>query len=146
MLLIQAAAFFFLDRIPLFVRLPLPYFCNSLFTLLMPFQRYIYKSQETAYAWLIVLIMLFGGFCGLLQATLYGLAGSQGVVHYTAALMVGIGVSNVATNLLRMLFLAILPGYVSGAFTFFVLTALFLLVCGFLGIFLLRNEQIIGAY
>lgn len=84
--------------------------------------------------WLVFVILLtFGAINGMVQATVFGLAG-QLPGKYTAALMIGNGVSGIFSNAVRVIFLLVLPGdknMFASAFIFFSISALFLLVCSF---------------
>ena len=70
---------------------------------------------------------LFGTSYAILQATLYQIAGPS--ANLTNALMLGIGLSSLIVNAVRMIFLAAVPNLNIEAQMFFYGSALFLLFC-----------------
>ena len=81
------------------------------------------------YIFLLIISGIYGASVALLQVTLYGVAGSSAV--NTSAFMVGIGLSAMIVNLLRILLLVIEPNTVVGAYIFFGITAIFNLISTF---------------
>jgi len=104
MLGVQAIAFFFLSRIPLDLRLTLTFAINTLITFFIGMTPNLITDEATAYYMVITLAVLFGASVALLQATLYSCAGPCATL--TNHLMVGIGLSGLAINGLRIVLLA----------------------------------------
>jgi len=65
------------------------------------------QNESTAYWIVIGLAILFGSSIALLQGVLYGIAGPCAAL--TNNLMLGVGISGMVVNLLRMVFLASMP-------------------------------------
>ena len=74
--------------------------------------------------------MLFGSVYAVLQAALYGLAGPQAVL--LNKLNLGIGISGLSVNCLRIIVLASVESNSVGAQIFFYVTGAYLLVCTYL--------------
>ena len=64
-------------------------------------------NRNALYICLLLLSGLYGSSVALLQVTLYGIAGFSAAT--TSAFMVGIGLSAMIVNLLRILLLAVEP-------------------------------------
>lgn len=91
------------------------------------------KSAHTtavSYALVLTLGGLYGFSVAFLQVTLYGLAGPNPL--YTSAFMVGIGLSGIIVNSVRILLLFIIPDKTIQAYIFFGLATVFLAYCAYL--------------
>lgn len=81
------------------------------------------------------LILILGACTGLYQVSLYGTAGSLGDIKIMTAVQVGIGVSSLFVNLIRIIFLAANSDFEEGAFFFFVSSGFILLAIAVLSFF-----------
>lgn len=90
-----------------------------------------YIASAGAFWSCFVLLLVFGGFNGILQGTVFGLAGIM-PFKYMGAVMLGNGISGVTMNALRAILQVILPGkdnLFMVALLFFILAAMILWLC-----------------
>ena len=96
------------------------------------------QNESTAYWIVIGLSILFGSSIALLQGALYGVAGPCAAL--TNNLMLGVGISGMAINVLRMVFLASMPSNFSASSqAFFYMSGVFLAMCSVLGFMFVRR-------
>lgn len=104
MFAVQAVIFPFVKRIPLQVKLTAAFALATIITFLLVIVPLAISDQSKAYWTVIGLDIAFGCAYALLQAALYGTAGPAPAL--TANLMVGLGVSGLGINIIRMILLA----------------------------------------
>ena len=80
---------------------------NTVITVLLALLPLQISNQTTGYYSILGISALFGTSYAVLQATLYQIAGPS--AELTNALMLGIGVSSLVVNAVRMVFLAAVP-------------------------------------
>jgi hypothetical protein len=93
----------------LHIKMSITFALNATLTVLMAVIPVIISDENTSYCLELIMIILFGTAVAILQATLYGVAGP--VQSWTNNLMVGVGISSLLMNILRMIFLAVVPNY-----------------------------------
>ena len=106
------------------------FFINATLTIFLGIIPALIVDESISYIVELILTFLFGSSVAILQTALYGTAGPSKAL--TSSLMIGIGLSSLLMNLLRMLFLVLIPDYETGAIIFFSLTGVYLGVCAFL--------------
>lgn len=104
MLVFQAISFFFLQYIPLQARMTWTFLLNAFCTLLLVIVPLVVANEQKAYSIVIIMSVIYGSSYALLQATLYGVAGP--CADLTNNLMIGLGISGLAINMIRIIFLA----------------------------------------
>ena len=118
------------------------------FLLIMPF---IADSGDTLGFWIVFLaLLIFGWFTGIAQATIFGLAGTM-PFKYMAAVMLGNGISGIASNILRAITLVAFPGgdaedAKKSAILFFSISALFVFICASMYSLVLKNNEFFKFY
>lgn len=103
---------------------------SSLIVLVMPFMTH-YLSPAGSFWSNFGILLIFGAFNGILQGTVYGLAGIL-PFKYIGAVMFGNGVSGVMMNSLRAILQLILPGdnnLHTVSLLFFIVAAILLWIC-----------------
>ena len=138
MLLVQLVVYFFLQYLPLQFKLTATFLVNSIVTVLLVLIPLAVKDQATAYWITISLAVVFGCSYAILQATLYGVAGPCAAL--TNNLMLGIGLSGLIINAIRMIFLASIKNLDLEAQLFFYGSALFLFLCTYLSFTFVRGH------
>ena len=88
------------------------------------------SDQSTGYWVVIALSVLFGSVYAVLQASLYGLAGPAVVLLNN--LNLGIGLSGMSINLVRIVLVASVSSNTVSAQIFFYISGSFLIVCTYL--------------
>ena len=58
----------------------------------------------------------------------------------TSRFMLGIGISSVSMNFIRMIFLAAVPSYMVGAQVFVIISGIYLIACAINSFFFIRNH------
>lgn len=76
--------------------------------LLLPVMAHFLGSPDTEFYGCLLVLLIFGGFNGMVQAQVFGLGGIL-PGQYMGAIMFGNGLSGISTNLLRMAFTAAIP-------------------------------------
>ena len=127
MFLVQALAFFFMQDISLHVKVTVMFTVSTAVTFALVLVPLCIADEATAYWTVIALSVLFGSAYALLQAALYGLAGP--VAALINNLNLGIGISGLSVNVLRILVLASVESPTTGAYIFFFTTGAYLLFC-----------------
>jgi hypothetical protein len=112
---------------------------NGIVTALLALVPTQINNEKTAYLWTLILCVIFGCSYAVLQATLYGVAGPN--AGLTNKLMLGIGLSGLIVNAIRMIFLASITNLNLEAQVFFYGSAVYLLVCTFLSYTFVNNYQ-----
>ena len=113
MFLVQAIVFFLLQNIALQVKVTLMFAISTLVTFGLVLIPLCITDEATAYWTVIMLSVLFGTAYAILQAALYGLAGPN--AQLLNNLNLGIGISGLSVNLLRILVLATVESNTVGA-------------------------------
>jgi hypothetical protein len=123
----QLLVFFFLQYIPMQVKLTSCFALNTVITVLLAVLPLYIQDETTAYYSVLMLSVVYGTSYAVLQATLYGTAGPN--AGLTNKLNLGIGASGFMINAVRMIFLAAVTNLDIEAQMFFYGSGLFLLVC-----------------
>jgi len=139
MFLVQAVVFFLLQDIALQVKVTLMFAISTLITFGLVLVPICITDEATAYWIVIMLSFLFGSAYAILQAALYGLAGPN--AQLLNKLNLGIGISGLSINLLRILVLATVKSNTVGAQIFFYTTGIYLLVCTALANQFVKNYE-----
>ncbi len=113
MFLVQALIFFFLQNLSLHFKVTLMFAISTLITFCLVLVPITVADEATAYWLVITLSIVFGSAYAILQAALYGLAGP--VAQLLNNLNLGIGISGLSVNLLRILVLSTVKSNVVGA-------------------------------
>ena len=127
---VQAIAFFFLQYMALHLKVTAMFVLSTIITFGLVLIPLTVSDEATAYWLVITLSLLFGSVYAILQAALYGLAGPA--LPLLNNLNLGIGISGLSVNLLRILVLATIESNTVGAQIFFYTTGIYLLVCTYL--------------
>lgn len=127
MFLVQALVFFFLGSIPRQIKVTAMFALSTLITFGLVLVPICVTDEATAYWLVITLSLLFGSAYAVLQAALYGLAGP--VASLINNLNLGIGISGLSVNLLRMVVLASVHSNTIGAQIFFYTAGAYLMIC-----------------
>ena len=127
---VQAIAFFFLQYIPLHIKVTFMFMLSTAITFGLVLIPLCVADEATAYWLVIVLSLLFGSAYAILQAALYGLAGPA--IGLLNNLNLGIGISGLSVNCLRIVVLATVESNTVGAQIFFYTTGVYMLVCSYL--------------
>jgi len=135
--LTQLLVYFFLQYLPLQFKMTVTFLINSIVTVLLVLIPLVVKDQTTAYWITICLAVLFGFSYSILQVTLYGVAGPCAVLMNN--LMLGVGLSGLIINAIRMIFLASIKNLDLEAQLFFYGSALFLFFCTYLSFTFVRK-------
>ena len=104
---VQLLTYFFLQYFPLQLKMTWTFGLNTVITVLLALLPLQISNQTTGYYSILGVSALFGTSYAVLQATLYQIAGPS--AELTNALMLGIGVSSLVVNAVRMVFLAAVP-------------------------------------
>ena len=138
MLVSQGIGFFFLRLIPLQVRMTLTIAINTLCTVMLCFIPTAVQSESLAY-WLVILVsVVYGASVGLLQPTSYETAGPS--AKLIIKVQIGVGLSGLLINLLRILLLVTIPSNLElNAELFFYLSAGYLALCTVLSFLFVRD-------
>lgn len=88
-------------------------------------------NESLAYALVLLLSVIYGAFVGLLQPTTYEIAGPS--AKLTIKVQIGVGLSGLLINLLRILLLVTIPNNLTlNASVFFYASTAYLAVCAVL--------------
>ena len=87
----------------------------------------IIDSQSVGYWVVITLSVLFGSAYAVLQAALYGLAGPS--MALLNNLNLGIGISGLSLNVLRIIVVASVKSTTTGAQIFFYVSGVYMILC-----------------
>jgi hypothetical protein len=124
---VQVLVYFFLQYIPMQVSLTGTFAVNTVITVLLVLLPLVIADQTLGYYLVLILSVLFGTSYAVLQASLYGYAGPN--AGLTNKLNLGIALSGLAINSVRMIMLASVSNLDIEAQIFFYGSALFLAVC-----------------
>lgn len=127
---VQALVFFLLQSIPLHFKVTTMFIVSTLVTFGLVLVPLWVSDESTAYWLVIMLSLIFGSAYALLQAALYGLAGPS--AELLNNLNLGIGISGLSVNMLRIVVLASISSNTVGAQIFFYTTGAYLLLCTYL--------------
>lgn len=130
MFIVQAIAFFFLQKWSFHFKVTFMFALSTGITFAIVIVSLCIEEEATAYYTVLGLSFLFGSCYAILQAALYGLAGPN--VNLMNNLNLGIGLSGLLINLLRCIVLASVKDNDKGAEIFFFTTGAYLLFCTFL--------------
>eukprot|EP00347_Sterkiella_histriomuscorum_P021950 403332207 len=137
MLLMQIVCFLLRGQISLHISLTMALAVNTVLTLLTAIIPQVIDDEDTSYAIMMVMTFIFGSMIAFLQTSCYGVAGVS--MKLTTMLMVGVGISSISMNVLRMIFLALVSNYAAGQIVFFSISGAYLFACFFLSILFLRD-------
>lgn len=104
---VQILTYFFLQYMPLQLKMTWTFCINTVITVLLALLPLQIQNQAAGYYSVLSISALFGTSYAVLQATLYQIAGPS--ANLTNALMLGIGLSSLIVNAVRMVFLAAVP-------------------------------------
>ena len=139
MFLVQALVFFFLQNLALQFKVTAMFAINMLVTFGLVLIPITVADEAIAYWLVITLSILFGSSCAILQAALYGLAGPFAQLMNNFNL--GIGISGLSVNFLRIIVLATVKRNLQGAQIFFYTAGAYLMVCTALAYRFVRNYE-----
>lgn len=109
-------------------------YINAGVMVILPFVAHYITDPTIAFWVCFVILFLFGGNNGMVQQNVFGAAGFM-PAKYNAAIMFGNGLSGIACNTLKVLFMLILPGadnlYTIALF-YFITCAIFMFYCAHL--------------
>ena len=111
---------------------------NAVITILMGVLPFVIQDEQAAYYTELALTIIYGSVLAILQATLYGEAGPSQISM--SNLMVGTGFSGLLMNFLRIVFLASVSSYATGALIFFILSGAYLIICAIISYHYIRNK------
>lgn len=103
---------------------------NTVCTLLLVIIPSTVTNIELSYNLALLIAGIYGSSVALLQVTLYGVAGPH--PEFTISFMVGIGISSLAVNLLRIILMVLIgvdEKLTIQAYVFFVISVFFLALC-----------------
>ena len=103
MLLMQVVCFLLRGRIGLRVSLTMALLVNALLTLLCAVIPQVIENEHLSFYLMLFIVFLFGCMIAFLQTSCYGVAGVS--MKLTTMLMVGVGISSISMNVLRIIFL-----------------------------------------
>lgn len=119
-----------MQEIALHLKLTMTFALNTLITFALVIVPIEISDEKTSYTIVLVLSAMFGISYAFLQSGLYGVAGP--CPAQTNSLTVGLGISALLLNLMRVIVLASTDDLELGAQIYFYLTGTFMAVCTFL--------------
>ena len=127
MFLVQAIAFFFLQKMSQHIKVTLMFALSTIITFAIVIISLCVKSlgESNAYWAVLTLCFLFGSCYAIMQAALYGLAGPSMALMNN--LNLGIGMSGLTVNVIRIIVLATVKNSTTGAEIFFFSAGAYLL-------------------
>lgn len=120
-------------RISSYLKIQVGFFINAVIMLLLPLLAHYARTPFISFWSCFSLLVVFGAINGVVQASVFGSAGTL-PQKYIAAVMIGNGISGIVANALRVLLLLVLPGDENmfiGSVIFFIISAFILLLCSF---------------
>ena len=139
MFLFQAVVFFFLQYIPMQVKMTFVFFLMAVDIILIALIPNFISNEAVAY-WIVIGIAVVIGICmATLQATLYGAAGPS--AELTNLLTLGMGVSGLSINTARIFFLAFVSDQTVSGYIFFFTSSAFLIVCAVLSAMFVKEQN-----
>ena len=127
MLIVQAILFFFLQYIPMHFKMTVVFATMTIIVALDAIVPTACSHEATGY-WIILTLALMLGVCmAILQSALYGTAGP--CAELTNRMNLGVGISGLSINCLRMVDLAVLKYNPTSAYVFFFTAFAFLVLC-----------------
>jgi equilibrative nucleoside transporter 1/2/3 len=108
--------------------------------ILLPLTAQYFTDPTLGFYLCIMLLLIFGIVSGIVQNTIFGLAGML-PPKYMGAVMLGNGLSGITCNLINCITLAAFPNDLFlGSIVYFVIAACMLIVCLFCKLVLRQNE------
>lgn len=122
---------------PLHFKITVMFGIKSIIVILYAVVPTVFSNERTAYSIIIGLAMLLGACMAILQSACYGVAGPS--AQLMDKFNLGVGVSGLAINTLRIVVLATLSDFTVIAYVFFCGTGAFLILCTVLALRFVRE-------